>query len=129
MSPAATGSVYIVNTTNQLVSLVLNYNALPDLGPAHGREHHYAPTLLTVPRSNANRINDPVFAEENNFDVMFYGVRNYYRIIIELERYPSNGDILLYIFYNYLVLSERTTNTVIFNSPPTHLQGGDGLVA
>jgi hypothetical protein len=124
VSPVATGTVYIVNTTNQLVSLVLNYNALPDLGPAHGHAQHYAPTLLTAPRSNANRINDPVFAEENHFEVMFYGVRNHYKIIIELEQYPSNGDIVLYIFYNHLVLAERTTNNIIFNSLPTHLQGG-----
>ncbi len=129
MSPVATGSVYIVNTTNQLVTLVLNYNALPDLGPAHGSEHHYAPTVLSVPRSNANRISDPVFAEENTFDVMFAGVRNSYKIIIELEQYPSNGDLLLYIFYNYLVLSDRNTNNVIINTAPIHLTSGEGSVA
>lgn len=126
MSPVATGSVYIVNTTNQLVTLVLNYNALPELGPAHGVEQHYAPSLFSIPRSNANRINDPVFAEENSFDVMFYGVRNGYKIIIKLEQYPSNGDILLYIFYKYLVLSDHNTNAVIFNSTPIQLTSGDG---
>ena len=129
MSPAATGSVYIVNTTNQLVTLMLNYNALPEMGPAHGREQHYAPTVLSVPRSNANRIPDPVFAEENSLDVMFYGVRNNYKIIIELEQSPSNGDILLYIFFNYIVLTDRETNAIIFNSTPTHLTDGDGSVA
>lgn len=128
MSPAATGSVYIVNTTNQPVTLVLNYNALPELGPAHGWEHHYAPTIFGVPRSNANRISDPVFAEENSFDVMFAGVRNHYQINIELQQYPSNGDILLYIFYNYLVLSDHITNAVILNSAPIPTTGGDGSV-
>jgi hypothetical protein len=125
----ATGSVYIVNTTNQPVTLVLNYNALPDLGPAQGSEHHYAPSVFGVPRSNANRISDPVFAEENSFDVMFAGVRNTYQIIIKLEQYPSNGDILLYIFYNYLVLSDRNTNNVIINTAPAPLTSGGGSVA
>jgi len=126
VSPVATGTVYIVNTTNQLVMLTLNYSPLSELGPAGGQEQHYAPTFVGVPRSNANRIPDPVFAEENSFDVMFYGVRNSYQIPIELEKYPSNNDLMLYIFFNHVVLSDGITNTIIYNSPPAHLlnQGG-----
>jgi hypothetical protein len=101
--------------------LTLNYSPLSELGPAGGQEQQYAPTFVGVPRSNANRIPDPVFAEENSFDVMFYGVRNSYQIPIELEKYPSNNDLMLYIFFNHVVLSDGVTNTIIFNSPPAHL--------
>jgi hypothetical protein len=121
VSPVATGTVYIVNTTNQLVALTLNYSALTELGPAGGRDTQYAPTFVGVPRSNANRIPDPVFAEENSFEVMFAGVRNSYQIKIELEKYPSNNNLLLHIFFNHLVLSDGITNAIIFNSPPAHL--------
>jgi hypothetical protein len=126
VSPVATGSVYIVNTTNQLIALTLNYSALAELGPAGGQEQHYEPTSISVRRTNANRIPDPVFAEENSLDVMFAGVRNSYLIGIELERYPSNNDLLLHIFFNHVVLTDGITNTIIFNSPPAHLinQGG-----
>lgn len=126
MSPVATGTVYIVNTTNQLIALTLNYSALAELGPAGGQDVQYAPTLIGVPRTNANRIPDPVFAEENNFEVMFYGVRNSYAIMIELEKYPSNNDLLLYVFFNHVVLSDGITNAIIFNSPPAHLTNQSG---
>ncbi len=118
MSPAATGIVYVVNTTNQLTSLVLNNNALSELGPAGGEEQGYAPNAITVARSNANRIYDPVFAEENLFQVMFHGVLNSYQIKIPLDRYPSNNDLLLYIFYKYLVVVDSVTNAIIFSSVP-----------
>ncbi len=116
MSPAATGFVCIVNTTNQLVTLILNHNALSELGPAGGEAEHYAPSYISVARSNANRILDPVFAEENSFDVMFYGVRNSYQIKIELERFPSNNDLLLHIFYKYIVVTDRVTNATVLNT-------------
>ena len=118
MSPVATGKVYVVNTTNQLMSLILNNTALSDLGPAGGEEQGYAPTSISVPRSNANRIYDPVFAEDNFFQVMFHGVLNSYQIKIPLEQYPSNNDLWLYVFYNYLVLSDSVTNAIIFGSAP-----------
>jgi hypothetical protein len=101
------------------MTLILNYNALPELGPAGGEDQHYAPTSMGIPRSNANRISDPVFAEENSFDVMFSGVRNSYQLNIVLEQYPSNRDLLLCIFYNNIVLSDCVTNTIIRNTAPT----------
>jgi hypothetical protein len=101
------------------MTLILNYNALPELGPAGGEAEHYAPTSMSIPRSNANRISDPVFAEENSFDVMFSGVRNSYQLNIVLEQCPSTRDLLLHIFYNYIVLSDGVTNSIIFNSAPT----------
>ena len=65
MSPAATGVVHVFNTTNQQIALNLNGDPLPPLDAAGGAAGHYAPAAYTVPRSNANRIPEAVFAETN----------------------------------------------------------------
>jgi hypothetical protein len=118
VSPAATGVVYIFNTTNQLITLVLNGDPLPSLDAAAGKEHHFAAASFSVPRSNANKIPEAVFAEENTLNVMFQGILNKYSLTLDFTKYPSNNDLLVFIFYNYLVLIDGATNAIIQSLPP-----------
>lgn len=119
MSPAATGVVYIFNTTNQRVTLVLNGEPLPPLDPAAGKEGNYAATTLDVARSNANKIPEAVFAAENTFHVLFQGLLNKYSLHLDFTKFPGNNDLLLFIFYNFLVFSDSRTNLTIQRLPPT----------
>jgi hypothetical protein len=119
VSPAATGVVHIFNTTNQRITLILNGEPLPPLDAAAGKEQHFAATSFSVPRSNANRIPEAVFAETNTFNVMFQGILNKYSLALDFTKYPSNNDLLVYIFYNYLMMVDGATNATIQSLPPS----------
>lgn len=136
MSPVATGRVFVFNTTNQQIGLILNGNPLPDdlsdatnygrgLAPAGNGAENYLPSGITIPRSNATSITDPVFAQQNTLQVSFQGVLNTYQLNISLAPQsgstaiyaPSNNDLLLYIFYGYVILVDSANNAILFNSP------------
>jgi hypothetical protein len=119
VSPTATGVVYIFNTTNQRITLVLNGEPLPALGAAAGKAGHYVPASYTVPRSNANQIPEAVFAEKNTLMVMFQGILNTYTINLDFKQYPSNNDLLLYIFYDYMLFCDSTTSAIILSTAPS----------
>ena len=114
--PAATGVVHVYNTTNQRITLVLNGDPLPPLDPAGGAATRHAPASLIVPRSNANRIPEAVFAESNTLAVMFQGILNNYKIDLDFKQFPSNNDLLLYVFYNYIVFCDSATNAIILGA-------------
>jgi hypothetical protein len=115
-----TGQVYLFNTTNLKIIVTLNGNALPSLAPAGGAGESYAPPSMTVPRSDATSIDDPVFAKTNTMSVMFSGsFNNYNSVVIDPVMYSTNKDLLLYIFYDYIVLVDSTTNMIITNQAPS----------
>jgi hypothetical protein len=135
VSPVATGKVFVFNTTNQQVGLILNGNPLPDdasdaanygrgLARAADGNGSYMPSRLAIPRSNATSINDPVFAQQNTLQVSFQGVINNYQINVSLAPpsgssatySPSNNDLLLYIFYGYVILVDSVNNALLFNN-------------
>lgn len=138
MSPVATGKVFVFNTTNQHITVLLNGNPLPDDGsdsPETGRGMPPAALLdetltlsrLTVPRSNATTIYDPVFAQQNTLQVNFQGVIDTYQISVAIAPPPgdvfnfssSNNDLLLYIFYGYVLLLDTVNNRILFGGKPT----------
>ena len=139
MSPVATGKVIVFNTTNQHLMLILNGNPLPDDGTekmvdfgrgmsaAANNDEGHKPSRLIIPRSNATAISDPVFAMQNTLQVGFQGVIDSYKIGISLvpppdgsTMYsPSNNNLIMYIFYGYLILIDAVTNTLLYNDKPS----------
>ena len=116
----ATGKVYLFNTTNQKIRVTLNGNPLASLPPAGDASESYAPSYMIVPRSNATSIDDPVFAATNTMMVMFSGYSsNYASVSINPVQYSTNKDLLLYVFYSYMVLVDSTTNMIIINQAPS----------
>jgi len=135
VSPVATGKVFVFNTTNQQIGVVLNGNPLPDdvsdaanyargLARAADDNENYMPSRLVIPRSNATSINDPVFAQQNILQISFQGVLNHYQINVSLAPQsgssamysPSNNDLLLYIFYGFVILVDSVNNAILFNN-------------
>jgi hypothetical protein len=112
----AKGVVYVFNTTSLRIRVTLNGNPLEKIDPA-GEDR--APTSLTVPRSDATSIDDPVFAQQNTLQVMFSGSSNNYPTLnINPVQYSTNKNLALYLFYGYMVLVDLSTNSIIVNQKP-----------
>jgi hypothetical protein len=117
---AATGQVYVFNTTSVSIKLTLNGNQLPSLGRAAGGDGGYTPVSMSVPRSDATSIDDPVFAQTNTLTVKFPGTSNNYSTVnIDPVSYSTNKDLLLYIFYGHMVLVDSTSSAIIVNQAPS----------
>jgi hypothetical protein len=118
---AATGKVYIFNTTNQSITLDLNTTGLNQpLGPNTGQAHSYAPTMTSVMRSDSTGTTDAVFAATNSLMVKFEGTNQTYPAIpISPGVYPTNTDLVLYIFYSYALLVSTINNVLVFSGSPT----------
>ena len=113
----AKGVVYVFNTTSLKIRVTLNGNPLEKIEPA-GADG--APSSLTVPRSDATSIDDPVFAQQNTLQVMFSGSSNNYSAVgIDPVQYSTNKNLALYLFYGYLVLVDLSTNSIISNQSPS----------
>ena len=113
----AKGVVYVFNTTSIKIRVTLNGNPLEKIEPA-GADG--TPSSLTVPRSDATSIDDPVFAQQNTLQVMFSGSSNNYPAIsIDAVQYSTNKNLALYLFYGYLVLVDLSTNSIISNQSPS----------
>jgi hypothetical protein len=116
----ATGVVYVYNTTSVNIKLALNGNQLPTLPHAAGKDGSYAAASMTVPRSAATSIDDPVFAQTNTLTVKLPGMSNNYpSVSIDPIGFATNKDLLLYIFYGYMVLVDASSSTIIFNQSPS----------
>jgi hypothetical protein len=116
---SATGQVHIFNTSNVPITLTLNGNQLSVLSEDAGQGSNYAPSSMAVPRSDATKISDPVFAEQNTLAVKFPGTTNNYPSVdISPMQFPTNRDLLLYIFYGYMVLVDASTSMMIINQAP-----------
>ena len=116
----ARGKVYIYNTTNQRVQLQLNEEALPSIDPAGGKGASYAPKFTTADRDDATSTPDNKFAQTNNtLRVKIPGKqRTYGPINIDPETFPTDVDLVLYIFGKYIVLAATNNNTLIYQSAP-----------
>jgi hypothetical protein len=113
---AATGKVYIFNTTNQPIKVELNDEDLDERLDANaGQAGSYAPTFADVMRSDATSTTDAVFAGTNTMEFRFSGTSKKYKdIVIDPGAYPTNTDLVLYIFYNSIVLVSTINNALIF---------------
>jgi len=120
----ATGKVYIYNTTNQAVKVELNDTDLEGRIPANsGGDGGYLPVQsaeAVVPRNDASSTPDAVFATNNTLELKFAGTSNKYSSIkIDPGSYPTNTDLVLYVFYNYIVLISPTNNTIVYSGGPS----------
>jgi hypothetical protein len=116
----ARGKVYIFNTTNQRVQLHLNEGSLSSIDPAGQKAGSYAPKFTTADRDDATSTPDNKFAQKDNtLYVKIPGKqRTYGPIAIDPELYPTDIDLVLYIFGKYIVLSATNSNTLIYQSAP-----------
>jgi hypothetical protein len=116
----ARGKVYIYNTTNQLVQLQLNTESLPSIKPAGERDGDYAPKYTTADRDDATSTPNNRFAQTNNtLRVTIPGKqRTYGPINIDPETYPTDVDLVLYVFGKYIVMAATNNNALIYQSAP-----------
>ena len=117
---SATGHVYVCNTTNVKIKVALNGNQLPSLPAAAGKDGNYAAASMAVPRSDATSIDDPVFAQTNSLRVMFPGMSNSYSSVpINPVEFPTKKDLLLYIFFGYMVLVDASSGSIVVRQSPS----------
>ena len=128
----ATGKVYIFNTTNQSVRIELNDTDMDyKLPPNAGRDNGYMPvntvpgtdgnpTLISLPRMDATQTTDAAFAATNTMEIKFSGKSlKYNNIQIDPGSYPTDTDLVLYIFGTYSLLISPTNNTIVYNQQGT----------
>ena len=120
MSAIATGRVFIYNTTNQRVQLQLNEEALPSIDPAVRQDGNYPPKFTIAERDEATSTPDNRFAQTDNvLRVRIPGKqRTYGPIDIDPENYPTDINLVLYIFSKYIILAATNNNNVIFQGAP-----------
>jgi hypothetical protein len=117
---SGTGRVQVFNTAAVGVKLTLNGNQLKSLPPAAGRDGNYAASSISVRRSDAVSIDDPVFAQQNSLTVRFPGTSNNYpSVSIDPIVSSTNNDLLLYIFYGYMLLVDGASNSIIVAQSPS----------
>jgi hypothetical protein len=115
----AHGRVYLYNTTNQRIYLQLNTENLDSIDAASSGQP-YTPKFTTAERDDATSTPDNRFAQKDNtLRVKFPGKqRTYGPIDIDPENYPSDINLVLYIFSKYIVLAATNSNNVIFQGAP-----------
>lgn len=113
------GKVYIFNTTNANVMLVLNGHALGALARNAGPGGGYVAYLTVVPRGNA--VGEMVFSENNALVIMQpeHPNNNYPSVRIDPKRHPHSRDLLLHIFDGYIVMSDATNNEIVTAQAPS----------
>ena len=115
----AHGRVFLYNTTNQRIQLQLNEESLNSIDAASSGQP-YTPKYTTAERDDATSTPDNRFAQKDNYlRVKFPGKqRTYGPIDIDPENYPSDINLVLYIFSKYIVLAATNSNNVIFQGAP-----------
>jgi hypothetical protein len=119
----ATGKVYIYNTTNQAVKVELNDTDLDGrIQGNSGSDGRYLPGSspdAVVPRSDASSTTDAAFATNNVLEIKFSGTSNKYPAVnIDPGSFSIDIDLVLYIFYNHIVLVSPVNNVIIYNGGP-----------
>jgi hypothetical protein len=115
----ANGRVFIYNTTNQRIQLQLNEESLDSIDAAGGGQP-YTPKFTTADRVDVTSTPDNQFAQKDNFLRVKVPSkqRTYGPINIDPETYPTDVNLVLYIFSNYIVLAATNSNTLIYQSAP-----------
>jgi hypothetical protein len=115
----ARGRVYLYNTTNQRIQLQLNEESLDPIDAVSSGQP-YTPKYTTADRDDATSTPDNRFAQKDNYlRVKFPGKqRTYGPIDIDPESYPTDINLVLYIFSKYIVLAATNSNNVIFQGAP-----------
>jgi hypothetical protein len=115
----AHGRVFLYNTTNQRIQLQLNEESLDSIDAA-GAGQPYTPKYTTADRDDATSTPDNRFAQKDNYlRIKFPGKqRTYGPIDIDPESYPTDINLVLYIFSKYIVLAATNSNNVIFQGAP-----------
>lgn len=115
----ANGKVYLYNTTNQRIQLQLNEESLDSIEAASGGQP-YTPKYTVADRDDATSTPDNRFAQKDNYlRVKFPGKqRTYGPIDIDPESYPTDINLVLYIFSKYIVLAATNSNNVVFQGAP-----------
>ena len=115
----AHGRVFLYNTTNQRIQLQLNEESLDSIDAAGGGQP-YITKFTTADRDDATSTPDNRFAQKDNYlRVKFPGKqRTYGPIDIDPETYPTDIDLVLYIFGKYIVLAATNSNALIYQSAP-----------
>lgn len=118
---AATGQVYIYNTTNTNVKVEVNGEDIEGNPVLAASGSPYAPgTTTAVPRSDALSTTDAVFATNNTMEVKFPGTNNTYATFkIDPGTYQTNTDLVLYIFFNYVIICSPVNNALALSAAPT----------
>ena len=116
----ANGRVFIYNTTNQRIQLQLNEESLDSIEATGGQP--YTPKFTTADRVDATSTPDNQFAQKDNFlRVGFRGEeRTYGPINMDPEAYPTDVNLVLYIFSKYIVLAATNSNAIIYQSAPAN---------
>ena len=118
-SDHARGKVYLYNTTNQRIQLQLNEDFLDSIDAVSSGKP-YTPKFTTADRDDATSTPDNRFAQKDNYlRVKFPGKqRTYGPIDIDPESYPTDINLVLYIFSKYIILAATNSNSVIFQGSP-----------
>ncbi len=116
---SANGKVFLYNTTNQRIQLQLNEESLGFIDAA-GSGQPYTPKFTTADRVDVTSTPDNQFAQKDNYlRVKFPGKqRTYGPININPEAYPTDVNLVLYIFSKYIVLAATNSNAIIYQSAP-----------
>lgn len=115
----AHGKVYIYNTTNQRIQLQLNEESLDSIDAA-GSGQPYSPKFTTADRDDAVATPDNRFAQTDNYlRVKFPGKqRTYGPIAIDPETFPTDINLVLYIFSTYILMAATNSNALVFQGAP-----------
>lgn len=114
---AATGQVYIFNTTNQSIKVEINDDDLDGpLAPSSGKDGSYQPSVVPVMRNDASSTPDAVFATNTNLEFKFAGTsQTYSQVKIDPSLYPTNTDLVLYIFNGSIMIYSPVNNAVVYS--------------
>jgi hypothetical protein len=97
----------------------LNEESLDSIDAASSGEP-YTPQFTTAHRDDATSTPDNRFAQQDNtLRVKVPGKqRTYGPINIDPETYPTDVNLVLYIFSKYIVLAATNSNAIIYRSAP-----------
>src|SRR3954452_24305982 len=104
---SANGKVFLYNTTNQRIQLQLNEESLDSIDAAGGDHQPYTPNFTTADRDDATSTPDNRVAQQDNTLIVKLSdkQRSYGPINIDPETYPTDVNLVLYIFSKYIVLA------------------------
>jgi len=112
------GNVYVFNTTNQTLQLVLNDTVVSSQLAGVTQSGGYAPTTTTIARNpSSGNPETNQFGGQNSLVVSYDpgggGTSQTFTINIPTATYPISSDLQLYIFYGSVVLEYNNTGSTI----------------